>query len=172
MRDARRRKACSWIASFLVPVWVALPGAAAEPAEASAEATAPPDLPAARPISLDDALAYAHAHQPAIQAALARVQTEEANARIPRAQWQPTLGATAQIFGATSNNTTATYIIPEGMALPRIGGSAAVVPAQATWKPYASTVVGASLLQEVFDFGRIAAAAAAADAKVEVQKQG
>jgi outer membrane protein TolC len=121
---------------------------------------------------LDDALAYAHAHQPAIQAALARVQTEEANARIPRAQWQPTLGATAQIFGATSNNTTATYIIPEGMALPRIGGSAAVVPAQATWKPYASTVVGASLLQEVFDFGRIAAAAAAADAKVEVQKHG
>jgi outer membrane protein TolC len=130
------------------------------------------DMPVARPISLADALAYARAHQPAIQAALARVRTEEANAKIPRAEWQPTLGATAQIFGATSNNTTATYVIPDGMALPRIGGSASVSPSQATWKPYASTIVGASVLQEVFDFGRIAAAAAAADAKVEIRKHG
>jgi outer membrane protein TolC len=157
---------------FFVCTLLAFPSAAAEPAKESVAETASTDIPVARPITLGDALAYARAHQPAIQAALARVKTEEANAKVPWAEWQPTIAATAQIFGATANNTTAMYLIPDEMALPRIGGSAAVSPAQATWKPYASTIVGASVLQEVFDFGRIAATAAAADAKVEVRKHG
>jgi outer membrane protein TolC len=160
------------VAGLVACTFSAVTVGAEEPAEQNVAATVSPDIPVARPITLDDAIAYARAHQPAIQAALARVQTEQANAKVPWAEWQPTFGATAQIFGATPNNTTATYVIPDEMALPRIGGSTAVSPAQATWKPFASTIVGASVLQEVFDFGRIAAAAAAADAKVEIRKHG
>jgi outer membrane protein len=163
----------SWCARlFLACTFVAFPSSAGEPSPQNVSAEVSPGIPTARPITLDDALAYARTHQPAIQASLARVRTEEANAKVPWGEWQPTLGATAQIFGATPNNTTASYFVPEEMALPRIGGSTAVTPAGATWKPYASTLVGASIFQEVFDFGRIAAAAAAADAKVEIRKHG
>ena len=52
---------------------------------------------------------------------------------------------------------------------PRIGASRAV--SGGSWQPYASTYVGAGITQEAFDFGRIAAQAAAADALVDVQRQ-
>jgi outer membrane protein len=172
MRDAGGSRNGWWLASFVGCTLLSFTSAAAEPAKENTAPALAADVPVARAITLDDALAYARAHQPAIQAALARVQTEEANAKVPRAEWLPSIGATAQIFGATANNTTAMYLIPDGIALPRIGGSAAVSPAQATWKPYASTIVGASVFQELFDFGRIAASAAAADAQVEIRKHG
>jgi outer membrane protein len=172
MRGAVGSPARSCGALLLACTLLPFTAAAAEPARENAAPPVSTEIPAARPITLDDALAYARAHQPAIQAALARIQTEEANAKIPRAEWQPTVGATAQIFGATANNSTAMYLVPDDVALPRIGGSVAVSTAQATWKPYASTVVGASVFQEVFDFGRIAASTAAADAKVEIRKHG
>ena len=140
---------------------------AAAPAAKASDPLAPP-LPAARAVTLPEAIAYAHEHQPAIKAALARIQADKANAKVPRAEWQPVIGATAQIFAATPNNTTGSYLGITDVALPRIGGSRDASPSSATWQPYASTLVGASILQEVFDFGRIAANAAAADARVEL----
>src|SRR5579859_6489896 len=126
--------------------------------------------PNVRAMSLDEAIAFARAHQPEIRAALARIAARKAEADVPRAQWLPTFGATAQLFGATANNTTGTYVSPGPfMDLPRIGGTRVV--ASGTWQPYASTLVGAGLTQEVFEFGRIAAQAAALDAVVDVEKQ-
>ena len=125
--------------------------------------------PAPRVMTLPDAVAYARAHQPAIRAALARIAAEKAEAEVPRAQWKPLVGVTAQLFGATANNTTGTYVAPSFMGIPRIGGTRVASPG--TLQPYASTFVGASALQEVFDFGRIAAQSAAADALVDVQTQ-
>ncbi len=123
-------------------------------------------------MTLPEALAYAHAHQPAIRAALARVDVDRANARVPRAEWQPVVGASAQIFAATANNTTASYLGVDDLALPRIGGSRDLSSSSAKWQPYASTLVAASVVQEVFDFGRIAAATAVADARVEIGRHG
>jgi outer membrane protein TolC len=60
-------------------------------------------------MSLPEAIAYARAHQPAIRSAEARLAAVRAEAEIPRAQWYPALGATAQLFGATGNNTTTSY---------------------------------------------------------------
>jgi outer membrane protein TolC len=40
-----------------------------------------------------------------------------------------------------------------------------------SWSPYASTFVGVGVGQEIFDFGRIAAQAAAADAVVDVERE-
>jgi outer membrane protein len=121
-------------------------------------------------MTLPDALAYAHAHEPAIRAALAQVTTEEANARVPRAAWQPSIVANAEIFAATANNTSASTLAADNMAIPRIGGTPSVSESSAAWKPYASSFVGVSAIQEVFDFGRIAARTAVADANLVVAK--
>jgi outer membrane protein len=121
-------------------------------------------------MTLVDAIAYAHAHEPAIRAALAQVNTQEANARVPRGAWRPTIGATAQLFGASEDNTTTSYIVTEGVVIPRIGGTSSVSPSTVNWRPYASSFVGVSASQELWDFGRISAQAAVADANVVVAK--
>ncbi|HSY42009.1 MAG TPA: TolC family protein [Polyangia bacterium] len=125
-------------------------------------------LPEARPIALADALAFARSHQPAVLASLARVRTERANAEVPRAQYEPLVGLTAQLLEGTTNNTTASYLTDPFVELPRIGGTPATNGGGAGWKPHASTLLAAGLSQELFDFGRIAAASAAADARVTV----
>jgi len=79
------------------------------------------------------------------------------------------VGFSAQGLAATSNNSTASYLTTYAMPIPRIGGSSAA--STATAKPYASTFVGAGFGQELFDFGRISAERAAADALVDVEKQ-
>ncbi len=132
-------------------------------------ATLPPPIDAPTPtrsLTMAEALAYAHEHQPAIRAALARVSQRTAEARIPSGQWLPTVGVTAQLFAMTANNTTGTYVQPGFMDLPRIGATAATT--SGGMSPYASTLVGAGLRQEAFDFGRIEAQRAAADALVDV----
>jgi outer membrane protein len=119
-------------------------------------------------MSMTEALAYAREHQPAMHAALSTVVARTAEAKIPTGQWLPTVGVTAQLFGMTANNTTATYVGQDFMDIPRIGGTAAT--ARGSLSPHASTFVGAGILQEVFDFGRIGAQRAAADALVEIEK--
>jgi outer membrane protein TolC len=140
----------------------------ASPVLAQPAASTPPSE-TARAMTLSDAITYARAHQPAVLAGIARVAASKEAANVPRAQWQPLVGVTAQLFGATMNNTTATYTTPSYMDIPRIGATPSVN--RGTWQPYASTLAGAGVQQEVFDFGRIAAQAAAADAEVEAQKQ-
>jgi outer membrane protein len=145
-------------------------GMSVAPSVVAEEPAAPAAAPLARTLTLPEALAFAHEHEPAIRAALAQVETARANARVPRAQWEPIVEASAQIYAATPNNTTASYLGVDDLAMPRIGGSRDVSSSSATWQPYASTFVGASALQEIFDFGRIAAHVAAADARVEIGK--
>jgi outer membrane protein TolC len=139
--------------------------------EAHAEPTAAPvdATGAARVVTLAEALSFARAHQPQLRAALARVAAQKAEAAVPRAGWLPTAGVTAQLFGATANNTTGTSVTPPFMDIPRIGGTR--VTATGPLQPYASTFVGAGGTQELFDFGRIAAQSAASDALVEMEAQ-
>lgn len=120
-------------------------------------------------MGLREAIAYARAHHPNVLASIARVAARQADSEVPRALWYPTAGINAQIFAATANNTTATYVAPDQFELPRIGGTRVV--SQADWAPSASTLVGIGARQEVFDFGRIAAQAAAFDTLVDLEKQ-
>jgi outer membrane protein TolC len=122
------------------------------------------------PITLPDALAYARAHQPSVRAALARVDFAKASAEVPRAQWYPLVGATAQLLVGTGNNTTASYVGVDALDIPRIGASPGKSAANATFIPQGSTLVGVGASQQVFDFGRIAAQSAAADAQIDVSK--
>src|SRR6185369_281370 len=145
------------------------------PSVARAEESAPPDNPlqlTATPIrtmNLSEALAYARVHQPAVRAALARIQAQATEAKIASAQWYPTVGATAQLFAATANNTTGTYVSPGSLDIPRIGATRAAETG--SLQPYASTLIGVGINQELFDFGRIAAQTAAEDALTDVERQ-
>jgi outer membrane protein len=131
---------------------------------------APADVSStARPMTLSAALAYAHEHQPALRAALARVVQRNEAAKVPSGQWLPVVGVTGQLFAGTANNTTASYVTPYFMDIPRIGGTQVSVPG--TLRPYASTLVGAGITQEAFDFGRISAQRAAADALAAAERQ-
>jgi outer membrane protein len=119
-------------------------------------------------MTLDEALSYARVHQPALRSALARVAAATADARVARAQWLPSVGATLQGFGGTTNNTTGSYLNVPELDLPRIGGTK--VMATGAWMPSVSTLAGVGLGQEVFDFGRIAAQAAVADLSYETER--
>jgi outer membrane protein len=127
--------------------------------------------PAATPraVGLADAIAYAKAHQPAMRAAAARIEAQKRIADIPRAEWLPRFGTTAQLFAATANQTTASYVSPGVLDLPRVGGTTAT--SKGSFRPHPSTLVGLGGNQEIFDFGRIAARNAAADALVAVERQ-
>jgi outer membrane protein TolC len=115
-------------------------------------------------MSLPDALDYAKTHQPSLRAAQARAQAALAEAAIPRAQWFPRFGASAQLYAGTANNTTALYTGTGGIDLPRIGASPSRVPSTAGWAPYGASLAAIGVRQEAFDFGRIAAQSAVLDA--------
>jgi outer membrane protein TolC len=131
-------------------------------------AAAAPATAALKAMTLEEALAYARAHQPALRSALARVSAAAADTRIPRAQWLPTVGATVQGFEGTANNSTASYIGAPRVELPRIGGTP--VTGSGSWSPATSTLAALGVGQEVFDFGRIAAAAAVADVAFQAER--
>ena len=132
---------------------------------AGAEETAPP----APAMNLADAMRYALDHQPQIRSALAELAARKSEARIPRAGWYPQVGATAQIFAGTTNNSTGLFLNVPEVDLPRIGGTRS---AGTSWSPTPSTLAGVSVDQEIYDFGRIAAQAAVADALSEVARVG
>jgi outer membrane protein len=162
-----------WVAACLSVTQVVSATAAAWAESAPPPPPIEPVLMPTRTVTMAQALAYAREHQPAIRAALSRVNARIADAKIPTSQWLPTVSVTGQLYGMTANNTTGSYLGTEFMDVPRIGGTPSVTsPSHASWSPYASSLVGAGLLQEVFDFGRIGAQRAAADALVEVASHG
>ena len=128
--------------------------------------------PVPRQITLEEARRYAREHQPEVRAALARIAAAQAAARVPRAQWLPQLGATAQLFVGSANNTTAQYLTSPYLDIPRVGGTNTVNAGASSFQPYGSTFAAIGIGQEVFDFGRIEAKASAADALVDVERHG
>ena len=163
-----------WYSCFVTGLTATLAATSAQAqAPAPAPASPPPiDAPQpARAMTIAEALTYAHEHQPAIHAALSRIAARTAEATIPSGRWLPTVAVTAQLYGMTANNTTGSYLSTQFLDIPRIGGTASQSQSTASLAPYPATLVGAGLLQEVFDFGRIAAARAAADDLVTVEKR-
>jgi outer membrane protein len=121
-------------------------------------------------MTLPQALDYARSHQPDLAAAAARLTAARADAQVPRALYLPRISATAQALEGTANNTTTSYFGAPGVDLPRIGGTKTTDTG--VWNPEPSTLAALGVRQEVFDFGRIAALSAVADALVDVQKEG
>jgi outer membrane protein TolC len=116
-------------------------------------------------MTLAQALGFAREHQPQIRSALAELEARRAEAKIPRAEWLPRIGGTVQVLLGTANNTTAIYFAVGEVQLPRIGATRSV---DTNWSPSGSTLAALSVGQEVYDFGRIAARVAVADAFTEM----
>lgn len=134
--------------------------------EAAAESLAP----SVRTMSLSEALAYAAAHQPSLQAARARVEVARRSITVVRAEWLPQLGATAQLFGGTMNNSSAMFGSVRTMDLPRIGATKSPTIVDLA-EAYPSTLAGVGLRQTLFDFGRIAAQSAIAGQEEKIASQ-
>src|ERR1700759_511844 len=81
--------------------------------------------PPPRTLTLHEAIAYARAHQPSLQAARARVEVARMQAQLPRAAQTPRITLGAELLVGTNNNTTASYGGPLGFDVPRIGGTPA-----------------------------------------------
>src|SRR5277367_6236543 len=113
-------------------------------ASANAEESVPLSMSSPRAMTLSEAISYAKAHQPAVLSGIARVAAQEKAARVPRAQWFPSFGASAQLFGATANNSSALYVTDDPLDIPRIGGTPSTV---SSWQPYGSTFVGGGARQ-------------------------
>lgn len=125
----------------------------------AANAFAQPAVPV---MSLRQAISYARAHQPSLQAARARVAVALAQAQLPRAEWDPKLSVGADLVVGSNNNTTSSYSNGAfDFAVPRIGGEPAYAPIKLAPEP--STMVGIGVTKELYDFGRLDAEAAAAD---------
>lgn len=142
----------------------AMGGVTADPELSVVTPSAPMGLPV---MTLADALAYSRQHQPSLRAAQARIEVAKQAAWAVRSEWLPQLGATAQGFYGTMNNSTAMFLGVRTADLPRIGGSRT----DGSWADaYPSTVVGVGLRQNIYDFGRLAALAVAADAETAVSR--
>lgn len=121
-------------------------------------------------MTLTEALAYSREHQPEIKQALAEIAARQAEARVPRAGWLPRANMQAQLLIGTNNTTTSSYINVRGVEVPRV--SSTPVSPNTTWTPSPSSIVAATVSQQVFDFGRLAAQTAVADALTDVARAG
>jgi outer membrane protein len=118
--------------------------------------------PAPRTLTLREAIAFARANQPSLAAARARVAAAREAAVVPHAaRTTPRIVAGAELGLGTNNNSTASQGGPLGFDLPRVGGTPAYQNESLT--PYATSLVGAGLRQEIYDFGRLSAQEAALD---------
>ena len=136
-------------------------------ARASASAGSAASDVAVPAMTLAEAIAYAKAHAPEVRAAEARLKAQVAQSESVGAEWYPSVGATAQVFGATGNNWTGTFVGQRSFDLPRVGATRSNTLDMA---PYASTIVAAGLNQPVYEFGRIAAKRAAMDSLVQAEQ--
>ncbi|HEX7604886.1 MAG TPA: TolC family protein, partial [Polyangiaceae bacterium] len=120
-------------------------------------------------LTLPQALALAHEHLPTLRASAARIEAARVDAAVPRAEWMPRVTAGLQFAVGTVNPTSASTFGVDGVDIPRIAGRSPM--RSPDWNPYPSTFVGLGAHQELFDFGRIAAATAALDAQVRVESE-
>lgn len=157
------------------PAAAATAGATA-PTPAAAVPPPPPLLQGqrvtVRTMTLEQALAYARTHHPRLAAAQAEIAVREREARVPAARYLPRLGATVQAIVGSNNSSAAAWFSSGGaVEFPRISGTAYLQqPTEVNWYPYMNTAVGVGLEQRVFDFGRVAAESAIADALTRVAR--
>src|SRR5262249_12642623 len=127
-----------------------------------------PNQPQPPAMTLTEALAYSSAHQPEIRRALAEISARQAEARVPHAAWFPRASMQAQWVIGTTNATTGSLINVHGVEVP--GVSSTPLSPSTSWTPAPSAIVAANATQQLYEFGRIAALSALADARTDVAR--
>lgn len=160
-----------WRAGSLVLALACAAGPRVVAAAPASESAGGPLLPAleVRAMTLAEALEFARSHQPDLMVVQERLRAAEVRLEVPRAGWLPQVGAMAQLNAGTSNNSTAVIQAGGGVALSRIGGTPQTIPP--SFAPHPSTVLAVGLRQNVYDFGRIAAETAVADALLDLERR-
>jgi len=125
---------------------------------------------AVRAMTLGEALDYAHAHQPDLRAAAARVDAVRAAGSVTRARWYPTITGAAEVLATTTNNSTGSYLAVPGLDNPRVSATLARSAGTSSLSPAPSSLLAVGLRQEIFDFGRISTQAAADDLRADAQR--
>ncbi|MBX7100502.1 MAG: TolC family protein, partial [Myxococcaceae bacterium] len=128
----------------------------------------PLEVPPAKAVSLEEALALARAQHPALEASRQRVAAAQAEVDAVSALWLPTAGLAAELVGATANNSTATVLSTSAVDLPRIGSTK--VTATPDFAPSATSLVAVGLRQLVWDFGRQGAQGKVAQAQAAAEQ--
>jgi outer membrane protein len=126
-------------------------------------------------MTLEQARGYALGHSPTLQTAKSRLSERQAISEVPRSGWLPKLGAAAELFVSSVNDTTATVAPSPTVEIPRIGGRPASPSGETwtspgVWRAYPSTLVAIGVTQQIYDFGLLAARTAAADAEVAAER--
>ena len=120
-------------------------------------------------LSLDEALRQAVAHQPELQGA--RFDREASSAALMQARSieYPQVHADAQLFGATENNTAASYLSPQDFV--RIGTRPHPESTLSDATPFVSSIAGIGAHYDVLDFGYTRGTVGAAEATVDATTQ-
>ncbi|MBS2028162.1 MAG: TolC family protein [Deltaproteobacteria bacterium] len=120
-------------------------------------------------LSLDEALRQAVAHQPELQGA--RFDREASNAVLTQARSieYPQVHADTQLFGATENNTAASYLSPGDFV--RVGTRPHPESALSDATPFVSSLAGIGAHYDVLDFGFTKGTVGAAEAGLEATTQ-
>jgi outer membrane protein TolC len=121
-----------------------------------------------RALTLPQALDLAHSSQPVLVAARERLSASRLEVVATERAWLPTVGVGAGLVAATANNSTAVVLSSGALDLPRIGGTKTLVTP--SWAPTASTLLGVTVRQELYDFGRLSLATAVAKAGADVEQ--
>jgi len=136
-------------------------GLVAIPAAAQTAAPTAAPAPVAQVFTLQDALAYAVEHYPAITAAMEDVNASTAGVRVARSAYLPRLDSVVQVNRATVNNVTG-LLLPQAV-MPAISGPPLPTgSSQSAW----GSAAGALLAWEPFDFGLRKAGVRGAEAAV------
>lgn len=136
------------------------------PRPGSAENQSPSD---ATPVmTLEAATQHALSHRPQAAAAAAYVLAATREAELPALAFRPRVGAVAQVLGSTMNNSTASTLSDPLLDIPRVGATQILESPQL--RPYPSTLLGATVRQTLYDFGRIAAETAALEALTQTAR--
>ena len=135
---------------------------------ARAQTPPPAEGPGIQAVTLDQALAFARTHHVDLAVVKARVAAARVDLDVPGSRWQPTVGATGQLFGYTANNTTASYVGSPVVDVPRVS-STRPVGGMGNLGPQPATLLAVGVRQLLYDGGLTAAEQALADAVLRTE---
>ena len=119
-------------------------------------------------VSLEHALTYARTHHVDLAVVKARVAAARSDLDVPHTRWQPTVGATAQAFAYTANNSTASYVGSPEVDVARIS-STRTVAGVGNLAPEPATLLAIGVRQLIYDGGLTAAEQALTDAVLRAE---
>lgn len=117
------------------------------------------------PLTLDEALRQAVAHQPLLQSVKHRQEIAAAQLVQARSVEYPQVSGAVELLGATANNTATSYLTPTDFA--RVGTRPRAEAGLSSFTPFVDSLAGIGAHYDLLDFGYTRGTVGAAEASVE-----